>query len=198
MPPLTTATLLPWIALRRRDSTLGQRSSPFMVDAAPSVMESPNAMMAKASVGPSSRSHRGRTTTRSYTEMPLRPPTCPWIRTGCGDVGRRQRLGVPGHRAAFADDVKADREAAAGEVVGLPCERQRDGIAPDRIAGWDGDGHLAAKRHRAIGAAEQRRTATLQAGTNAVERHGLGAEGVAEPEAGLLAEISGRTIRRKV
>ena len=51
MPPFTTATLLPWIALRRRDSTSGQRSSPFMVEAVPSVMESPNAMMAKASDG---------------------------------------------------------------------------------------------------------------------------------------------------
>src|SRR6266481_7835559 len=43
MPALTTATLLPNTQCSRRASTSGQRSSPFMVLAVPSVMESPNA-----------------------------------------------------------------------------------------------------------------------------------------------------------
>src|SRR5437868_5694884 len=48
MPALTTAMRLPYAARRRRDSTSGQRSSPFIVEAVPSVMESPNATTARA------------------------------------------------------------------------------------------------------------------------------------------------------
>ena len=51
MPAFTTAMRLPYLAFSRRDSTSGQRSSPFMVEAVPSVMESPNATMAKLSPG---------------------------------------------------------------------------------------------------------------------------------------------------
>src|SRR5712671_973257 len=41
MPALTTAILLPQTALSRRASTSGQRSSPFIVEAAPSLIGSP-------------------------------------------------------------------------------------------------------------------------------------------------------------
>ena len=51
MPALTTAMRLPCTACSRRDSTSGQRSSPFMVDAVPSVIESPNATIAKLFAG---------------------------------------------------------------------------------------------------------------------------------------------------
>src|SRR5215471_1471985 len=50
MPALTTETLRP-SACRRRESTSGQRSSPFMVEAVPSVIESPKATIAKLSDG---------------------------------------------------------------------------------------------------------------------------------------------------
>src|SRR5258708_40106375 len=43
MPALTTATLVPNARCSLRASTSGQRSSPFMVLAVPSVIESPNA-----------------------------------------------------------------------------------------------------------------------------------------------------------
>ena len=74
------------------------------------------------------------------------------------DIGGGQRLGVPGHRTTLAGDVKAHREPAAGKVVGLFREWQCGRIAPDRISRRHGDGSLAAKRHRAVGAAYQRRT----------------------------------------
>src|SRR5258708_1274711 len=51
MPALTTATLLPNARCSRRASTSGQRSSPFMVLAVPSVMESPNATTSPVSRG---------------------------------------------------------------------------------------------------------------------------------------------------
>src|SRR6266853_6113010 len=51
MPALTTATLLPNARCSRRASTSGQRSSPFMVLAVPSVMESPNATTSPVSGG---------------------------------------------------------------------------------------------------------------------------------------------------
>src|SRR5207245_9243977 len=51
MPALTTANLLPSIACSRRASTSGQRSSPFIVEAVPSVIESPNATIVYASAG---------------------------------------------------------------------------------------------------------------------------------------------------
>ena len=52
------------VACSRRDSTSGQRSSPFMVEAVPSVIESPNATIAAVRRAPSCRPRRGRTTTR--------------------------------------------------------------------------------------------------------------------------------------
>src|SRR5258708_6898104 len=51
MPALTTENRLPYLAWRRRDSTSGQRSSPLMVDAVPSVIESPNATTTRVSAG---------------------------------------------------------------------------------------------------------------------------------------------------
>src|ERR1700754_2922392 len=45
MPALTTANLLPVTACRWRAKSSGQRSSPLMVEAVPSVIESPNATM---------------------------------------------------------------------------------------------------------------------------------------------------------
>src|SRR5215467_4428081 len=49
MPSLTTEYRLPAAACRRRARTSGQRSSPFSVDAEPSVMESPNATITRVS-----------------------------------------------------------------------------------------------------------------------------------------------------
>src|SRR5215471_14516349 len=51
MPSLTTEKRLPASACRRRAKTSGQRSSPFRVDAEPSVMESPKATIARVSDG---------------------------------------------------------------------------------------------------------------------------------------------------
>ena len=51
MPALTTATRLPYCACSRRASTSGQRSSPFMVEAVPSVIESPKATMRRVAAG---------------------------------------------------------------------------------------------------------------------------------------------------
>src|SRR5215468_998921 len=51
IPALTTAILLPNARCSRRDNTSGQRSSPFMVVAVPSVMESPNATINRVSAG---------------------------------------------------------------------------------------------------------------------------------------------------
>ena len=106
---------------------------------------------------------------------------------GCGDVGGGERLGVPGHRAAVAGDMEADREPAAGEFVRLFCEWQRDRVTPCRTSGWDGDGRLSAERHRTVGPAQQRSTARLQADIHAVERHWFLAERIAEPDARLAA-----------
>src|SRR5712671_168820 len=50
MPVLITAARWP-AAARRRESTLGQRSSPLSVDAVPSVMESPNATITGVPAG---------------------------------------------------------------------------------------------------------------------------------------------------
>ena len=50
MPALITAARWP-AAASRRDSTFGQRSSPFMVEAVPSVIESPNATITLVSAG---------------------------------------------------------------------------------------------------------------------------------------------------
>src|ERR1700675_510333 len=47
MPSFTTAKRLPEAVCRRRAKTSGQRSSPFSVDAVPSVMESPNATITR-------------------------------------------------------------------------------------------------------------------------------------------------------
>ena len=49
MPAFTTANLSPNFACSRRESTAGQRSSPFMVEPVPSVSESPKATMARVS-----------------------------------------------------------------------------------------------------------------------------------------------------
>src|SRR4030088_476378 len=51
MPSFTTEKRLPEAACRRRAKTSGQRSSPFNVDAVPSVMESPNATMTRVEGG---------------------------------------------------------------------------------------------------------------------------------------------------
>src|SRR5215470_11309143 len=49
MPSLTTEYRLPASACSRRAKTSGQRSSPFSVDAEPSVMESPKATITRVS-----------------------------------------------------------------------------------------------------------------------------------------------------
>ena len=56
---------------------------------------------------------------------------------GCAVVGGGECLGVPGHWAAVAGDMEADREPAAGKFVRLLCEWQRDRVAPCRASGRD-------------------------------------------------------------
>src|SRR6185295_8091857 len=51
IPALTTATLSPFDAWRRRERTSGHRSSPFNVDAVPSVIESPKQATTAVSSG---------------------------------------------------------------------------------------------------------------------------------------------------
>src|SRR5947207_13497136 len=51
MPSFTTEYRLPVAACKRRAKTSGQRSSPFSVDAVPSVMESPNATITRVAGG---------------------------------------------------------------------------------------------------------------------------------------------------
>src|SRR4051812_40250942 len=64
MPALTTTTRFPYAACSRRDNAFGQRSSPFKVDAVPSVMESPNATITCVSDG-----SRISTASRKYQDV---------------------------------------------------------------------------------------------------------------------------------
>ena len=66
IPALTTETRLPRTACRRRASTSGHRSSPFKVESVPSVIESPNATIAYASLGA-----RMSSASRKYQEVVL-------------------------------------------------------------------------------------------------------------------------------
>ena len=118
-------------ARSRRASTSGQRSSPFMVEPVPSVIESPNATITCVSAGATCRPRRGNTRRPSEGKRglvlawPFEPAA------GRGHVGGLQRFGVPGHRTALAGDMEADRELAAGERLRVAHERQRDRVAPD-------------------------------------------------------------------
>src|SRR6187431_3160585 len=51
IPAFTTDTRRPYATCTRREKTSGQRSSPFSVDAVPSVMESPKHTTAATSFG---------------------------------------------------------------------------------------------------------------------------------------------------
>src|SRR5205823_14078112 len=51
IPAFTTATRSPYAACIRREKASGQRSSPFSVEAVPSVIESPNAQTTNVSAG---------------------------------------------------------------------------------------------------------------------------------------------------
>src|SRR5262249_42940221 len=139
MPALTTAMRLPCTACNRRDSTSGQRSSPFMVDAVPSVIESPKATIAKLI--------RRRHHLDGVDEEPRRRAVrkCCFVlrlafrsRALRGDVGCGEGFRVPCHRAALARDVKADGELASGKLRRIAHETKLDAIAPDR----------APRRHR--------------------------------------------------
>src|SRR4029078_5206708 len=51
MPAFTTETRFQYAACRRRERSSGQRSSPLIVEAAPSVIESPNAQTTRVTAG---------------------------------------------------------------------------------------------------------------------------------------------------
>ena len=73
----------------------------------------------------SCRPRRGSTRRRCCRETRLVLGRRPWPGAGRGDVGGRQRLGVPGHRPALAGDMEADRELAAGELSCRPARARR-------------------------------------------------------------------------
>ena len=60
IPAFTTATRSPYAACSRRDRTSGHRSSPFRVEAVPSVIESPKHTTTPCPTAPSRRWRRGR------------------------------------------------------------------------------------------------------------------------------------------
>src|SRR3954454_14876633 len=64
MPAFTTAAPSPYAACNRRASAFGQRSSPFKVEAVPSVIESPYATIILVSAGA-----RISTASRKYHEV---------------------------------------------------------------------------------------------------------------------------------
>ena len=108
---------------------------------------------------------------------------------GRGDVGGLQRLGVPGHRAAFARDMEADRELAARERLRVAS---RTAARPHRSRrtspGCDRDARLAAEASPAGSCpARASRCRMLQPDEDAVEGHRLGAERVGEAQPRLLA-----------
>ena len=189
MPALTTATRLPWIACSRRESTSGQRSSPFMVEAVPSVIESPKATIA---------TRLGR---RHHVDRVKEEPGCGAegkrslvLRAACDpapgarDVGGLQRLGVPGHRPAFAGDMEADSELAARQSgVRVAHEAQGDGIAPDRAPGATVTLVLPPKVTGRLVALTTAAPAELQADEDAVEGHRPGAKYIGQAQARLSA-----------
>ena len=63
-------------------------------------------------------------------------------------IGGRQRLGVPGHGAALARDMKADRKFAPQKARGVIFRHKRQGrrVAPGVLSGRDLDPVLAAER----------------------------------------------------
>src|SRR6266446_7826757 len=100
-------------------------------------MESPNATIVYASAGAiMSRA------SRKYQDAVLNGKTCsssagafrPCAR--CGQIGGGERLGMRGHRAAFASDVKADRQLATEELrcCRIVHEGEAHRIAPHRQA----------------------------------------------------------------
>ncbi len=158
MPAFTTAYWLPYSAWTWRANTSGQRSSPLMVEAVPSVIE---VAECHDRLGAGRRTHvqfveeipgRGRIGERLFSLVRGFGAAVWWA-----DVGGGQCLGVPGHRSAVAADVEGDSEAAAGQhfVVGVSDEGQRDGVADGGGSGGDGDLGFGAKGDGAVGAGDR-------------------------------------------
>ena len=110
-----------------------------MVEAVPSVIESPKATITCVSAGaimstrveeePGGGRERER---RLVLAVPF------GAGAGRGDIGGLQRLGVPGHRPALARDVEADRELAAGKLaLASRTKGSATAIAPHALAGLD-------------------------------------------------------------
>ena len=114
-----------------------------------------------------------------------------------GEIRRGQRLGVPGHRTGRSGDMKADDELAAGqERIGCALhEVQHDRVARRTRAGRNRHARPAAlESHLPIRSRRDIAAAALQADEHIVERHGPGAEHIAQAKARCLPHRSGLTI----
>jgi hypothetical protein len=93
-------------------------------------------------------------------------------------------LGVPGHRAAFADDVEADRQFGAEQLSrrGIVHEGHGHRVAPHRTSGGYRSRALAGEADRLVAAEDKRRGGTLQADMDAIKGDRPGPERVGKPE----------------
>ena len=107
-------------------------------------------------------------------------------RSRAAEIRRLQRLGVPRHRAARPDDVKRDSELAtfrqrAGRKL------QLDRIAVSGSAGGNIDAPLPAEQHRPVRPVDDVPATRGNADVDLIERDGLRAERVREPDAKAIA-----------
>ena len=165
MPWFTTMKRSPFAACRRRDSTSGQRSSPLM--------------RGRGAVGDRIAEGHDRlgcrrpdmsTSSRKYQEVvengnaPSASARSFRAAAGRRQVGGGERLGVPGHRPAFARDMEADGELAAGEQrVGGDFTKGSATASLSTLSPGATVTPSAAESERPVGAGEDGAAAFLQA-----------------------------------
>src|SRR5215470_17510357 len=94
---------------------------------------------------------------------------------------------MPGHRAALAWDVKANRELASSEfgICGFAYEGERDPVAPRRFPWRDRHLALAAKGHASVSAVNDSGTRVAQTQEYTVEGYRSRSEYVRKSESRL-------------
>jgi hypothetical protein len=93
------------------------------------------------------------------------------------DIRCGERLGVPIHETAFADDMKANRKppAAQERIAGAIHEGQRRRVAREHFAREDDDAIFAGEAHRLVGSENDPTAGVLQACVHAIEVKRAGA-----------------------
>ena len=190
MPSFTTTKRSPAVACRRRAKTSGQRSSPFNVDAVPSVIESPNATITRvvrgAVIWSWSRKYQDADDIGN-ADSPSSPPCAPASGAVMYDVVSALACHVIGPLSPTTWKLTASLRPfnigsaafftngsdTASESTSLPGATVTVFLPPNVIA------TTAAGQHRAA--------AVLQTDVRAVEGDGLRAERVGQANARLFA-----------